>query len=269
MKIYADSLFLLNCIIDYLLLLAAGKICSQSLKRWRMLLGAALGGLYAVAAVVWADYFAAAAAKIVAGLVTVAMAYGGQPRFWRTAGAFFAAAAAFGGAVYAALGLAGTPAEGGLFVPVSMRVLILSFSGCYALLSLIFKHRGGGAERSIVGVEIALGQHRLSMAALEDTGNELYDPTGGEKLIILEKAAAEELLGLKLPDEAAEVFMLLAQRQELKHRLRLLNFSSLGGSGLILCLRCDEVRVEGKVSGKLVGITPRELSPSGEYRAII
>ena len=41
--IYIDSLFLLNFILDYLLLLAAGRICALPLRRLRYALGAALG----------------------------------------------------------------------------------------------------------------------------------------------------------------------------------------------------------------------------------
>ena len=47
--IYVDTLFLLNGVIDYLLLLAAARLAGEPLARWRFALGGALGGLYAVA----------------------------------------------------------------------------------------------------------------------------------------------------------------------------------------------------------------------------
>ena len=56
--VYIDSLFLLNFIIDYLLLLAVGKICALPLRRWRMLLGALWGAVYAVLAVLLPRFFA-------------------------------------------------------------------------------------------------------------------------------------------------------------------------------------------------------------------
>ena len=45
--IYVDTLFLLNAAVDYLLLLASAR-AGEPLARLRFLLGALLGGLYAV-----------------------------------------------------------------------------------------------------------------------------------------------------------------------------------------------------------------------------
>ena len=47
--IYVDTLFLLNTMVDYLLLLASARLAGEPLARLRFALGAVLGGLYAVA----------------------------------------------------------------------------------------------------------------------------------------------------------------------------------------------------------------------------
>lgn len=50
MKIlYADSLFALSLLTDYLLCLSAGRLCGLTLRRGRYLAAAALGAVYAVA----------------------------------------------------------------------------------------------------------------------------------------------------------------------------------------------------------------------------
>ena len=72
--IYADSVFALNFAADYLLLLAAGKICSVPLHRWRMALGALWGGVYALLSILFPPIFALATAKILAGAITAAIA---------------------------------------------------------------------------------------------------------------------------------------------------------------------------------------------------
>ncbi len=264
MKIYADSLFLLNFIIDYLLLLAAGKICCLPLKRWRMLLGAAWGGVYAVLAAVWPGFFALWTVKLLSGAGAVAAAYGGMGRYWRATGAFFAVGAAFGGAVYAALGLSGG-GSGRLFIPVSMKVLALSFAVCYAGVSMIFRHIGKRGERTLVKGRAELGERQLEFTALEDTGNGLCDPVSGEKVTILDRTLAEELLGARLPVENAKAFFAL---EELGLRPRLLSFSSLGGAGMLVCFRADKLSIDGRQAGSLLAIAPGEVCASGEYRAI-
>ena len=49
--IYLDELFLLNFVVDYLLLLAAGRLSGEVLRRGWLALGAAIGAAYAAAAV--------------------------------------------------------------------------------------------------------------------------------------------------------------------------------------------------------------------------
>ena len=48
--IYLDELFLLNFVVDYLLLLAAGRLSGEILRRGWLALGAAIGAAYAAAA---------------------------------------------------------------------------------------------------------------------------------------------------------------------------------------------------------------------------
>ena len=44
--IYSDILFLINFSLDYLCLFIAGRLLHRGGKAWRLLLGAAVGGLY-------------------------------------------------------------------------------------------------------------------------------------------------------------------------------------------------------------------------------
>ena len=47
--VYIDKVFVLNLSIDYLLLLTAARLTGAPLQRGRLLCGAAMGALYAVA----------------------------------------------------------------------------------------------------------------------------------------------------------------------------------------------------------------------------
>ena len=107
MTVYADSLILLNTIVDYILLLSAGKLCALPLRRWRMGLAALLGGGYALAAVLWPAVFALLVTKLLAGAGMVVIAFGLERRTLRAVVAFYGVAAAFAGAVYGAASLAG------------------------------------------------------------------------------------------------------------------------------------------------------------------
>lgn len=268
MTVYADSMFLLNFIIDYLLLLATGRICALRLIRWRMLLGAAWGGVYAVLTVLWPSLFALPTVKLFSGAVVVLTAFGGLGKALRSIIVFFAVSAAFGGAVYAALSLGSQSATGALFVPVSMKVLLLSFAICYAALSLVFKHRGKITERCVKNVEVELGEKRINFHALQDTGNELCDPISGQKVLLVEKELLKSFFPQMPAGEAAAMLLELSAAKDMAGRFRLLPFSSIGGKGVLLCFRPDKVWIDGHREDRLVAFAEAPLSPQGDYQGI-
>ena len=114
--IYLDSLFALNAIIDYLLLLCSARAAGAVLHRWRLALAAVLGGLWAVACVLpGLGFLSYAPMKLVPALFMVLIAFGGERRLWRCVVIFLAVSAAFGGAVWAASMLAGSGFYGGRY----------------------------------------------------------------------------------------------------------------------------------------------------------
>lgn len=267
--VYADSLVILNTAVDYLLLLCAGKLCALPLRRGRMALGALWGGVYALLAVLRPEWFALATVKLLAGALAVVLAFGWTARTPRAVVAFYAAAAAFAGAVYAAAGLAGRDVSRGLYIPVSLRMLALSFAVCYAAVSLVFRHIGRRAERKLDTVEIALDGRRATVTALEDTGNELTDPISGDGVLV---AGAEALSPLF--DDPAFLYdpdPLSALEAVGGTRFRLLPCASATtGNALLLCFRPDEILVGGRGrSDLLVAVSQTRFSPDGEYQAIL
>lgn len=273
--IYIDSLFFLNLAIDYLLLLATGKICALPLRRGRMALGALWGAAYAVLAVLRPGLFAPAAVKLLSGaaLPLIAFGAGGKKRAPRAVLVFFAVSAAFGGAVYAACSLGGVSLTWGLYIPVSLKVLVLSFALSYAAFSLVFRRAGRRGERTTHRVSVTLSGRTAEFTALLDTGNELCDPVTGEGVLVAEAEALGALLGADaalLRADPLDSFQALAETPPLRGRLRLLPCSSAtGGGGLLLCFRPDEVRVDARRARLSVAVARNTLSADGEYQALI
>ena len=82
--IYIDTLFLLNAVVDYLLLLAAARLAGEPLHRMRFALGAGLGGLYAVAIFLpGLGFLAHPVCRLAAAAFMMVAAYGGSRRLDR------------------------------------------------------------------------------------------------------------------------------------------------------------------------------------------
>ena len=270
--VYADSVIALNALVDYLLLLCAGKLCALPLRRARLFLGALWGGIYALLALVWPRCFALVSVKLLAGVLAVVLAYGWSRRTLRAVAAFWAVSAAFAGALYGTASLAGRPAAGGLYIPVSARMLLLSFAVCYAGISLVFRHTGRRAERRLHRVELAVGGRRARFTALEDSGNELIDPVSGKEVLVAGADALAPLFPdpapLAMPDAVAALSALNAAEGP---RFRLLPCTgAAAGRALLLCFTPDAVAIDGKARRDLaVAVSPSALAPDGSYQAIL
>ena len=270
--IYADSVFLLNFVIDYLLLLSTGKICSLPLKRWRMALAALFGGVYAVLALRFPDFFALAACKIISGTALCAVAFAALGNFIRTAVVFFAVSTAFGGAVYAALSLGGIHPSDGFALPLSLRTLVLSFALCYALLSAVFRGAAKRGRKELGSIEIFLRGKSVSLRGLLDTGNELRDSKGAP-VVVAEWAALSPLFPELTPQQALDppsLLITMDSLQDMKGRVSLLPcLTATSPEGLLPCLRPDAILINGKKAPhRLVAIIPGPISSDGSYHAI-
>lgn len=250
MQVYLDVVILLNFLVDLLLLLGTNRLCGYPGRPGRAVLSAALGGIYG-------------------GICLLpGFAFLGNT-LWRTVSLGLMACIAFGinksalrrGLVFALLSMA----LGGIAMGLNDRgigALILSAAGVCFLCAVGF--RGKLGAQSFVPVELCYGGKRLRLTALQDTGNTLRDPVTGRQVLVVGADVAEKLTGLtvqqlKTPVEAMGTIP----------GLRLIPYRTVGqGSGLLLALKLQQVRI-GKWQGStLVAFAPEGLSPEGAYQAL-
>ena len=265
--VYADTLVIWNAAVDYLLLLSAGKLCALPLRRWRMGLGALLGGAYALLAAVYPAFWTLWTVKLAAGAAMVFLAFGAERRTVRALAAFYAAAAAFYGTARFAASLRGEAAG----TELSLRVLLLSFAVCYAAASLIFRRVAAKSGGEMHTVRLRRGGRTAALRALADSGNALTDPISGDAVLVAEAEALAPLFDdpalLRL--DAPEALARLAGEQG--RGLRLLPCSCVAAKrALLLCFRPETIEVDGRPRRDLlVAVSPNRLSPEGRYNAII
>ncbi|MDR3207785.1 MAG: sigma-E processing peptidase SpoIIGA, partial [Oscillospiraceae bacterium] len=283
--VYVDTLFALNGMVNYLLLLAAVRITDRPFRRWRLLLGAVLGGLYAVAVFVPPlGGLAGPPGKAAAGLLMALVAAGGRPwgRFWRYILVFLGASFALGGCVLALGVLTGrdAPPGGVPVLPVSLPILLAGAGVCYLIFALVFRRsaRHGGAARDIVTVRLDWGGRTAEVAALWDTGNTLSDPLTGAPVMVMDCERGRALLPAEaalLVDKTAlrrpERVLTLLHELGLAGRFRLIPYRAVGVEcGFLLAFRPDVVTVGGRRRpGVLVALAPHALGDGVGYSAVV
>lgn len=272
--VYIDLLFLLNLTANYLLLLTAGRMCGQVLRRWLLALSAALGALYACALFLpGLGWLGAAPCRVCAGVLMVLLAYGAGRGLLKVTLCFFGGSAALGGLVWAAELLGGhslTLERGVLYSYVDLRLLllllVLSYGLLYFLTDRAFQHR----RSELVPVVIRLGGTAVKLTALLDTGNTLTDPMTNRPVLVAEGEYCKALLPMPLPlDRPAEALAALGEAGE--RGWRLLPYRAVGVErGLLLAVKADSVTVGNTdCKGLLVALSPTPVSDTGSYQALM
>lgn len=249
MTVYVDGVFLLNFLVDFLLLLAASRLCGFSAKPVRVALGALLGGVYAACCLIPGFYFLGNTLwrTVSLGLMSV-IAYGVSKSAMRRSLVFAFLSMALGGAV---MGMS----RGGFWGIVcgAVTVCLLCFVG--------FRGRIGGT--SYVPVELHYGDKHLHITALQDTGNTLRDPITGRTVLVVGADTALELLGLTRSQLQNPVGSLGALPG-----LRLVPYHSIGASNFLLAMRLKNVKIGTWQGSTLVAFAPEGLSTEGAYQAL-
>lgn len=281
--IYVDTLFLLNAVIDYLLLLAAARLAGEPLRRLRFGAGAVLGGAYAVGIFLpGMSFLGHPLCKVASAVLMMLTAYGRSRRLLRQGLIFLALTCAFGGGVVA-IGLFGHQglalgSRGVFYSSLDLKMVLLSASVCYVVLTLVFQRMGKHSSLSgeLMTARLTLGERTAEFTALVDTGNTLTDPVSGRPVMVAEANSMEALFpGERCPgpedlrDPAGAISRL--GTGEWKGRFRLLPYRAVGVErGMLLAVRVDQVMLGGeKRGGLLVALSPTPVSDGGGYRALV
>lgn len=270
--IYIDSVFALNAIMDYLLLLCAGRLAGLPLRRSRYALAALAGGAYAAGVFLpGLGFLAQTPVKIAAGVLMGLIAYGGEEKLLRLLLLFFAVSCAMAGCVLG-LGLlagGGVPAVNGVFYTnVDARALTVAGTAAYAVFTVVFRAAAGhGVQGELLPVRVSIGGRRAELTALRDTGSGLRAPDGRAVLVAapgaLDAALPPEAVrllrrrGLEAPEELLEPLRSAAPAL----RPRLTPYRAVGtAGGLLLTIQTDWTEINGtQYPGLTAALSPSAL----------
>lgn len=278
MIVYADVLFLINFIINVLLLQATALLGKCQRVAGRMIFGAALGAVYAVCMFFpRLHLFYTLLFKLVFGSVLMALVF--RPvrlsAFLRISGIFYAVSFLFGGAVFGVMLLtdAGIMSRaiiqnGVLYFDLPAGVLFGTVSFCLLGVWVWRKTAPLRLRKQSLyrEVQVSYDGKTVSLQALVDTGNTLTDPLTLTPVMIVELDALRELLP-PCPTFSIEELSVGAMAT----RLRVIPFTSLGTKhGLLLGFRPDAVTIAANTYyDVVVGLYEHHLSDDRSYNALV
>ncbi len=269
--VYVDVLWLIDFSMDLLSLGLAGHLMQRAVKGWRLCGAAAIGGIYAVAALFLpaAGIFGLLLDLAVAGgMVFAAFGRSSPLRFGLTLGSFFLISLLLGGSMTALCNLvASRLGRGSGDAPTGASFLLLAFGG--SVITLFGARLRRRAAPRLVPLELRLGERRVVLTALSDSGNLVRDPISGRAVIFV----AERSLRALCPAHLVTVLLegrtdgLDALAPSEARRLCLIPAETVQGRMMLVALRPDEVCVSGEAVSALIcaAISPMR----GEYTAVV
>ncbi|MBR3848468.1 MAG: sigma-E processing peptidase SpoIIGA [Oscillospiraceae bacterium] len=272
--VYVDILFIINLIINYLLLFVTAHIATLRISRLRLSLAASFGALYAVL-----SFFPKLSIltflpiKLLIAAAMVFLAFG-RNHFLRAFLVFFVCSLFLAGLCLLAPSVISSVSGGVYYINISFPVLLLSTLIAYILLRLVFLRRGGG-EKKICNVTVKNNGNEISLRALVDTGNSLRAPQTNARVVI----CAYDTIRCILPTGVRNVldkhrdksFSLAFDKLSELARFSLIPCRTVGVSfSLLLAFTPDEVCIEKKISkGAICVISETPVSDGSGYNAII
>ena len=175
--IYIDVLFLMNLIINYLLLLATMRFSGVYTKRYRLFLSALTGALYCVLIFLpKLSFFFSTGMKLVSGALLILIAFYKRPFYvlLKLYLVFIGFSASLAGCVLAFYWLTKSgnalisTRNGIIYANISLKVLLISTAAGWVLINLFFRHAGQNQvkEKEIKAIEITLfGKKNDSLCA--------------------------------------------------------------------------------------------------------
>ncbi len=252
MERYLALVFLLNFLVNFLLLYGTNRLAGFPRSPGRALAAGALGGLYGAACMLPEFRFLGAWLwrLTFVGLMS-AMAFGLQKSTWRRGIVFFLLSMALGGLAQ------GIGAD-------TLWTLVLAAATLWLLCLAGFG--GGKLGGSYVPVTISHRGKTVQLTALLDTGNSLKDPLSGCPVLVVEAAVGQKLLALTQAQLSDPLGTLACGAYK---GLRLIPYHSVGQpAGLLLGLKADSVQMNGKESTCVVAFAPHGIGQGRPFEAL-
>ena len=245
--VYADVLFCVNFIIDYIMLISVKHIMSLRAGRMKMLFAAALGGMFSMILLVPPISFVLSALMSIAEAVIMSAAAFMPVRMktvLKASGLLFCISFCFCGAMTAVCALFSPDntliRNGAVYIGISPTVLILTTLICYVLLRIFYSIMNTGPVRnSRCSASIEHNGKKLNVKGMIDSGSTLHEPFSGECVIVGREDVFEEMTDVKK-------YMNGSGNMQADRNIRLVPFRSVGGNGLMPAFRPSKITIRSE-----------------------
>jgi len=292
-EIYADIVFIINWIMNFLIFRITAMIVRKRPRFWRVLAGSGASALLFCLLIFLptiSQYYNIFSALIVL-LSGILITFGFAPLKELGKIVVFAHISAFaiggiGSAIFFSTNMSNIIGNviGFSVNYFSFRILIAAACLSYIIIKLILLalNKVVVKKQAIYDIKIIQGENIAEIAALLDTGNNLVDPVTKAPVIIAEFEHLHELLPEKLrnlyisrQEDDLSLIISAISGEEIEKNIRMIPFKSLGAqNGMLIGFKPDTVLITKEnetltLRDVVVGIYNLNLTKNGDYQGLL
>lgn len=265
--IYLDTLFLVNFIFDYILLLCTARVSGTEIRRLYILAAATLGGLYACLCALRNGWIQHPIIQSCCSIMLCILSFGNKKSLLRCTVVFLAISAMLGGILSAV----SVNIHNVLFFPVDFKATVLIFAVVYIVLYIFFRKFPQLQQKEYHNIVITINNQTIKCKAIRDTGNELYDPITNLPVLVCDASTLQPLFPdvLLSMDDPFRLFMEINQSKGWENKMKLIPYRTISESGILLGFKPDSIRIDHTEEHYIVAIAPTQLRASDTCQAIL
>ncbi len=273
-KVYADALFIINFIIDYILLCTTAFFAKKPQQFVRTCLASAVGALFASVVFFFPlKPYCLLPLTFLTSLFMVAIVLNGMrgKQFVKQMAIYYLVCFVLGGASFALLSLANRYQgvnflinAGVIYADINAYTLLAAFAVSVAAIHIScgFIRKQRHKSQYLYHVEIKKNGACVTDVALFDTGNFLKDPISQKSVVIAEWRAVSKLFGT---NNLSQLVL------EMPSEFCYIPCHSVGGVSGLFAFTPDQVLIDGAplYEAVLIGICEKTLDTDERFRIIL
>lgn len=271
--VYVDVLFLLNLIIDYIIISSTAFILNKKSNVPRFLCASVFGALYST--IVFFPELKVLniiLLKIIISFIIILIAFKiiSFISYIKIFITYYLINFIYGGGMYAfyrytTLGSKMNYSNGEYYIDLSLGTIIILSIVFYFLIKLFNIILIGKSQTVMIKeIEITHNGKTACTNALIDTGNNLYDPISQKPVMLVEKEIINKIIKSDIQNNYEYIK---------KHRMRIVPFlDATGNSSIIYAFKPDKIYNKSdreEIENILIGISEHRLSTDHSYQALM
>ncbi|WP_245754906.1 sigma-E processing peptidase SpoIIGA [Pelosinus propionicus] len=291
MYIYADVLFIINIMMNSMVLMLTAWTVGVAYKFWRILLAAVVGGCYVLLGMLPnMELCHTVLAKFVISwlLIYIAFGYTSKRKSFLLLASFYVISFILGGSivgwVYFWQENYYSHALNKIFTNLSWKSILWgSCLGAILIVSIIRRMVSSTTRnQSLYRVKIEYNGQVAELTAMLDTGNSLYTTIGHKPVVLVSQYSVEPILSEDvvtfLRENVPEMWLVNLSRcidDKWLSRTQIIPYHGIGSRSMLLAFRADALLVsltgtaEIRIQDVVIGIYSGALSEDGTYAGLL